>query len=198
MKQHKILTTTIMKQFLFTLTFLFSVSFVNSQVFNGVPISGNLQTCITKFKQKGFTFVKYNPHGASMSGMVSNKQVELYIVVTPKSKTVCKVAVYFPKRNTWSNLYSEYSDMRDLLTTKYGDPDLNIEKFNYPYELGDGFETTAIAMEKCDYTTIWLDRGNTNIVVEISQFLQTYIAYENKKNMDLRELEEQSINMTTF
>lgn len=187
-----------MKQFFLSLIFLFSVAFAKAQVFNGVSISGNLQTCVSNFKQKGFTFVKYNPYGATMSGMVSNKQVELYIVVTPKSKTVCKVAVYFPKRNNWSNLYTEYSDMKDLLTAKYGDPDLNVEKFLYPYELGDGFETTAISTEKCDYTTIWLDRGNTNIVVEITQYLQTLIAYENKKNMDLKEREELSINMSTF
>ena len=187
-----------MKQFILSLVLLFSVSFVNSQVFNGVHIGGTLQSCISNFKQKGFTFVKYDTYGATMSGTVSNKQVELYIVATPKSKTVCKVAIYFPRRNSWSKLYSEYSEMKDMLITKYGDPNYNEEKFIQPYELGDGFETTAIKMEKCEYTTIWLERANTNIIVEISEFLQTYLAYENKKNMDLKNREDESINMTTF
>lgn len=187
-----------MKQFILSLVFLFLTSFVNSQVFNGVPIKGNLQTCIANFKQKGFTFIKYNEYGATMSGVVANKQVELYIIMTPKSKVVCKLSMYFSKQQGWSSLYSEYSKVKEMLTLKYGEPDYISEEFITPYKLGDGYETTALEIEKCNYNSIWLYKDNTNIVVEISKYLQIYLSYENEDNMKIKKIEENSVNYNTF
>lgn len=187
-----------MKQFILSLVFLFLTSFVNSQVFNGVPIKGNLQTCIANFKQKGFTFIKYNEYGATMSGVVANKQVELYIMVTPKSKMVCRVLIYFSKQISWARLYSQYSEVKEMLTLKYGEPDYNVETFITPYQLGDGYETNAVELEKCNYNSIWLNRNNTNILVEISEYLQIYLSYENNENMGIKKIEENSVNYNTF
>ena len=112
------------------------------------------------------------------------------LVATPQSKTVCKVSLYFPKRKSWSILLDEYVQMKKQLILKYGAPDLQMETFHHPYKLGDGFETTALQAEKCEYCSIWMNKINTNVIVEISEFLQIYLAFENKPNMELRAKEE--------
>ena len=180
----------IMKNFLLSFIVLLICTSSDAQMFHGVPISGSLQLCMANFQKKGFVFVKFNPHGVTMSGNVYNLPVELYIVATPRSKTVCKVSLYFPKRKSWSILLDEYVQMKKQLILKYGAPDLQMETFHHPYKLGDGLETTALQAEKCEYCTIWLNKINTNAIVEISEFLQIYLAFENKSNMELSAKEE--------
>jgi len=187
-----------MKKFILFVMVFFSVNFVNSQVFNNVHIGGKLDSCISNFKKKGFTFVKYNNFGATMSGLVTNKQVEMYLIVTPKSKVVCKLSIYFPKQQSWSSLYSEYNKVKEMLTLKYGEPDQTTEEFISPYKLDDGYETTAIQVEKCNYNSIWLYKNNTNIIVEISKYLEIYLSYENETNMKIKKVEENSLNYNTF
>jgi len=176
-----------------SLAILLTSCSANAQAFMGVPITGRLQDCMAGFQQQGFTYVKDNPHGVTMSGRMNDHPVELYIVVTPRSKTVCKVSLYFPKRKSWSALMIEYEQLRLQLTKALGTPDQQEASFQLPFKAGDGRELAALRSEKCSYTTIWLNRGNTHAILEISEFLQVYMALENMNNMDFWEREVNEI-----
>lgn len=178
-----------MKALLLSMTVLLSASSLHAQTLIGVAISGRLQTCMAGFEKQGFRYVKDNPHGVTMSGKMYDRPVELYIVVTPRSKTVCKVSLYFPKRQSWSALMNEYEQLRHQLTKALGTPDQQEATFQLPFKSGDGRELEALRSEKCSYSTIWLNKGNTHAILEISEFLQVYMAVENRENMELWERE---------
>ena len=78
---------------------------------------------------------------------------------------------------------------RRQLTKALGTPDQQEATFQLPFKPGDGRELEALRSEKCSYSTIWLNKGNTHAILEISEFLQVYMAVENRENMELWERE---------
>lgn len=178
------------------LTFYFS-SF--SQSFDGVAISGTLNAAIAKYKAKGYKFIKFHDSEiAIMTGFISNKRCEVYLTATPKTKTFCKISIYFPKLNDWEDLKSDYTNIRQVLINKYGEPDSNHEFFKDPYDEGDGYEMSAVDLDKCVYTAIWLYKNNMSIQVRISEFRQVNIIYESDKGMELRNKEKESLERSIF
>ena len=188
-----------MKQIIAIIVIVFSSVFASAQSFDGVPISGDLITTITRFKAKGYTLKEYtNTGGAIMLGKVAFSNVELFISVTPKTKKVFKVSVYFDEERTWANLKSVYNKYFDILTEKYGSPDSKYATFETPYYEGDGYEMTAVGAEKCIYFAMWLmPQDNLNVAVKISEFKQVQLIYENAemikiKSKEIAELENKS------
>lgn len=168
---------------------LLTTAAAHGQSLQGVPIAGSLQTCMAGFEKQGFTYVKKNPLGVTMSGKMFDRPVELYIVVTPKTRTVCKVAVYFPKRTDRTILENKYQYLKKILIKALGTPDLQEEKFLDPYKPGTSRESEALTASTDAYSSFWMGKGNTNTILEISEFSQVYMAVENKRNMEWRERE---------
>ena len=88
------------------LSFLIMILSLNAQVkqdsivdklkFNGVEIDGNIDEFINKMKTKGFVFDKAEENNVViMLGEFIGQKCRLYIVPTPKSKIVWKIAIYF-------------------------------------------------------------------------------------------------------
>jgi hypothetical protein len=191
-----------MKKLLFTLFFFVAIQVVNAQSFLGLPISGNVSTTIAAFKAKGFKFIKQDQYSVSMSGIVDYTPVELYIYNTPTSKQTCKFVVYFDEKNSWISLKGDYDRFVDKLTNKYGAPDKNIEEFITPYESGDGYELSAIQLEKAVFSSFWFaggyERSNLSMSVSISKFKQLKLTYENDKLMDKLADEKAKLDYTNF
>lgn len=187
-----------MKRTLLCLVLSISIFVCSGQSFNGVPISGDLPTCISRFKGKGFLLDKYLKNGAIMNGRINGESVELYIFVTPKTRKVCKVVIYFEEKISWYSLKRQYENMVELLTDKYGTPDDRLATFLDPYYDGDGFELQAIGLEKAIFVAYWAKRNNLNVAVEMSKFKQVSIAYENDIAMDISKKEYEMINKEIF
>lgn len=113
-----------------------------------------------------------------------------YILASPKTKTVWKIAVFFPKETAWYSIKSAYNKYKDQYTTKYGNPSKSYNFFSNPYYEGDGYETSAIRNGKCHYASFW-DIANGNIVVSISTYMQVEIEYEDKINSDINDKEKE-------
>lgn len=181
---------------------LFAAFQADSQSFLGVPISGNVATTIANFKAKGFKFVKQEQYSVSMSGIVDFTPVELYIYNTPTSKQTCKFVIYFDERNSWISLKDDYDRFVTKLTNKYGAPDKNIEEFITPYESGDGYELSAIQLEKAVFSSFWFaggyERSNLSMSVSISKYKQLKVTYENDKLMDKLADEKAKLDYTNF
>lgn len=186
-----------MKKLLIAIAILFSIS-ASSQSFDGVPISGDLPTAVAKYKAKGYLVSKYFEQGVKLTGRVANRDIELFIMTTPKSKKIFKMTVYFDKEVSWYGMNSTYNAILDMLKNKYGTPDEEITKFITPYYLGDGYELQAVELEKADYHAYWFRRDNLTVGVEMSKFKQVKITYENNIMMDLKDKEQSEIEKNSF
>lgn len=170
------------------------------QNFNGIAIDGNLNDFVAKMKSKGYQYVRSVESGTViMSGMLNGDQVEFWISGTPKTKKVWKLSIYFSKVNTWYSIKNDYDKSKEILAAKYGQPDKVYEFFSDPYYDGDGYEMTAVKIEKATFASYWInERDGYNIGVSISKFCQIRISYENSKNYALLDQERNQINNATF
>jgi hypothetical protein len=182
-----------MKKLLLLLS-IFIVLNVSAQSFNGVPISGNINEAVNKFKAKGFKFIKKDGNSYVFSGRVFNEVVEMYLLASPLTNQYVKCSIFFPE-SAWLSLKSDYTKYVELFVEKYGYHSGQIEKFIDPYYEGDGYELRALQLEKCVYGTYWV-KDNVSMLIEISKYKQVKIVYENNKLMDVfqKELQRQQFD----
>lgn len=158
--------------------------------FRGVPIDGHIDNFVSKMEGLGYTLDNKSDKSAKMSGQFTGRNVELWIFYTRKTHTVWKVVMYFDE-SSWSSLKSDYFEYKKLYTQKYGKPSSSYEFFSKPYYEGDGYELQALKKEKCHYLSIYkLETGS--ISIQISEFEQLKLAYEDGINADLMTEEKNS------
>ena len=189
-----------MKHFRAVLFFLFLLNLnvqIQAQEFMGIRIEGEKVNFISQLKSKGFV-VKgdSNADAVIMQGSAGGRVYELVISATPKTKNVWKLSVYLPKSESWSKLKRDYNEYLDLLSEKYGKPEKTYSFFSSPYDEGDGYEMSAVALEKCFYSAFWSDV--IGVSIQISKFKQVKVSYENKKNVELLEIEKKQVNSNIF
>lgn len=98
--------------------------------FKGIPLDGKLSDFVSKLSKEGFTFKEYaRDYVAVLEGNFAGNYATIYILATPKSKTVWKATVNYNEKESWSSLKSDYSDMKELFTKKYGEPEKHYEFF---------------------------------------------------------------------
>ena len=186
-----------MKHLIVIISLFISVS-ANCQQFDGVNISGDLPTAISSYKAKGYTTSKIITNGVIMNGKIGNTEIELFLLTTPKSKKLYKATVYLPIKDNWYSIKQNYQDYLEVLTTKYGTPHESYEFFSKPYFEGDGYEMSALGLEKCTFSAYWLKIENTSIVIQISKYKQVMISYENNENQKIAAAERAAQNNVSF
>jgi hypothetical protein len=165
-----------------------------SQEFMGVKVDGTKESVVAKYKAKGFKIsIPPSETAVTMEGMVDGNKVELLIVSTPITHKVWQIQVYLEKDYTWGDIKNRYEKYLALLTEKYGTPTDSFKFFKDPYYEGDGYEMSAIKNEKVFYSTFW---GNVNL--NISEWQQVCIRYENPVNAELYTKEKNTINKTIY
>lgn len=171
-----------------------------SQSWNGIPISGSLNTIKTNLSAKGFTLVTNENNNAFFRGVVNGVDYEVLVFSTPITYQVAKLVVYLPKKTNWADIKYEYDYIKDMLTEKYGSSN-SYRFFESPYYEGDGYEMSAIESEKCHYSSYWLkidQEPNLAVATEISRYKQVKVTYENKANMKKSKEETDSQNKKVF
>lgn len=186
-----------MKNLIIIIILTFSSLFTTAQVFDGIPVSGNIETFVNKMKEKKYTIVKESELGAVMNGYLAGQSVELFIGSTPKTRQVNRLTIYFSEWNEWTKLKYEYDNILAVFTDKYGNPDAKYNQFLSPYK-DAGTEMTAVEMDKALFQSYWWKKDGANLAVIISKYKQVKIVYENIKNTELYEQEEESIKKTKF
>ena len=160
--------------------------------FKGISLDGKLSDFVSRLSKEGFTFKGYvRDYVAVMEGIFAGNYATIHILATPKSKIVWKTTVNYNEIESWSSLKSDYLNMKELFTKKYGEPEAHYEFFSSPYYEGDGYELQALRKEKCDYISFYrLPLGG--VIVQISQFGYIQMSYEDKINSKLKIKEEES------
>lgn len=121
--------------------------------FKGIPIDGNLEAYTSQLNQLGFTTTKVTDDAAMMKGSFAGEEVEVAVYTTSQSKTVYMVVVAFPEQTSWYSIKADFKKLENNLQVKYGKPTLQRKSFSSPYYEGDGYEMTAIKVDKCNYYT---------------------------------------------
>lgn len=181
-----------MKSLLLVMLMLTATLTAQSQYVNGVQVTGTTSSLIQKFKAKGWTYVKNIEGAAYMRGSIGGySDCEMFIYST-KAGLAAKAVVYLPEQNSWMAINDRYTNLVDAYIKKFGEPDYKNQEFEYPYELGDGYEATAIRSDKTDIHSIWIGYENGNYQVAITKFMQVTLTCENAANMRIRAKEKEN------
>ena len=178
---------------------MFSFAMANARhiCFMGIELKGPAINFVDSLKSRGFIFTnsKYNSC-YNLKGIFKGENVSLSVITTPKTNQVCKVVIFFPKRENWHELKSEYIQIVDLYKEKYP---LNDEfaYFASPYDEGDGYEMKAIAMGKCQYISFYIAYGG-HISVEIDKKACVKIVFDYRTNRKIGHYELKNMILVEF
>ena len=155
--------------------------------FKSVPINGTLDEFVLQMKKSGFTHTGTNDGLAILEGDFASYKSCIVGVSTLKTKDlVSKIAVLFPNHDTWSSLSSNYFDLKEMLSEKYGKPSESVEKFqSYAEPKNDNDKMYQVQFDKCKYYTIYkTENGTIQLSIEHEGVTKCFIklAYFDKIN----------------
>ena len=172
--------------------FLTNLSFGQSSnhlSFKGVPIDGTLEEYVVKMKQNDFTLLQTEDGTSYLSGDFAGYKNCIVGVSTLKQKNlVHKIVVVFTDKDTWSGLYTNYFDLKQKLTEKYGNPSDVVEKFDVPsysQPRDDQEKMYKVQFDQCKYYSIWkLETGEIQLSIDHNSVTSCFIklAYFDKIN----------------
>ncbi len=150
-----------MNRFLLSLLFLttsFSlVAQSNHMTFKGVPIDGSLDAYVKSMQKAGFTYLGKDDGIAILTGDFAGFRNCKVGVVTLKSlDLVNRISVLFDSQDKWADVYSVYSQLKEMLSTKYGEPSQCVEEFQgYTQPRDDNAKMHELNMDRCVYSTVF-------------------------------------------
>ena len=149
------------------------VSFAQSQtskhlLFKKIPINGTLKEFVSEMKQSGFEELESENRDALLKGDFASYKSCIVSVTTLQGKDlVGEVKVNFPLQTVWTSLASNYFNLKELLTEKYGQPSECIEKFMTINANNSGLEMMLLRQDQCKYiTTYTTDRGTIKLSIK--------------------------------
>lgn len=159
-------------------------------VFKGVPIDGTLKEYVSKMVQEGFTDLGTEDGTAILNGEFAGyKDCNIGVTTLKQKDLVYKIAVIFPKKDTWSTLSGNYFDLKDMLTEKYGNPSEVVEKFDSSYQpRDDNNKIHFVKNDNCKYFSIWkTDKGEIKLSIQHQGYESCYVtlSYSDKINNDI-------------
>jgi hypothetical protein len=164
---------TIFSTLFFIFTLITSFAQTNSDAskhlsFKGVPIDGTLDDYVSKMKNTGFDQIKKEDRSALLKGdFASYKNCTVAVTTLKQKDLVSNIAVRFPDCDTWSSLTSNYFNLKDLLTEKYGKFSDCVEKFQTHVKDDDLSKMLQVKLDACKYYTVYeTDKGTIRLSIE--------------------------------
>lgn len=139
--------------------------------FKGVPIDGTLNEYVTKMKQGGFECSGTKDGIAVLKGDFAGYK-DCYVKVSTLNQMdlVYKIRVTFPDQDTWSSLFANYSDLKQMLTEKYAKPTDVVEIFDvspFPPPRDDNDKMYEVKRDKCKYSALWkTNNGEIHLFID--------------------------------
>lgn len=146
--------------------------------FKGVPIDGTLNEYVIKMKKSGFNHIETKDGLAILEGDFAGYKDCLVGIVTLKQKDlVNKITVIFPEKETWSTLSSNYYNLKELLTEKYGEPSEVVEKFDtYSEPDDDNSRMHEVKFDNCKYyTTYETEKGSIQLSIDHESIMSCFV-----------------------
>jgi len=155
-----------------------SADSVKHLMFKGVPIDGTLNMYVSKMNTSGFTLIGTKDGVAMLKGdFAAHKDCIVGVATLKGEDLVSKITVIFPECDTWSCLSSNYYNIKELLTEKYGEPSEIVEKFDTKFEPeDDNSKMHEVGMNRCKYhTTYELKNGTIQLSIENDGFSTSFV-----------------------
>lgn len=183
-----------MKTFFLTLTFVLTTILTFAQTsehlsFKGVPIDGTLNDYVSQMRQNGFTHLGTEDGTAILNGdFAGYKDCHVGVSTLKQKDLVYKIGVLFPEKDTWSRLSTNYFDLKEMLTEKYGKPSDVVEKFDgYSQPKDDNSRMYEVQFDRCKYYSIWqTDKGEIQLSIDHNSVTSCFVKllYVDKVNSD--------------
>lgn len=162
------------KILLVAITLLLSVS-LNAQSteehmkFKGIEMNCSLNEFVLKLKQKGFgSEEKFDDRTSILYGDFAGYRNCKTFVFAGANGQVSHVGIGISdNENDWDILYSQYSNLKEMMLTKYGSPTYSIERFNCLYQPEtDKDKMYYTKRGDCEYETAWkFDNGHIKLLI---------------------------------
>ena len=125
-------------------------------VFKGVPINGSLSQYVKAMQSAGFKLTANGGGSATLVGdFAGYKGCTLKVSTVSNHDLVCTIKVSFSKREQWRELYGDYSNLKSMLTQKYGKPSSCSEAFDKNYVNDDNTRMYYVKFDNCKYVTTY-------------------------------------------
>ena len=159
--------------------------------FKGVPINGTLKAYTAAMVKAGFKSEGTTKDGVSMlSGdFAGYKNCIVGVSTLSNLDVVNRIVVLFPEKDTWSSLINDYEHLKSMLTTKYGNPEMNREFFTgyAGRSYDDGIKMMALHDEELErFTVFTTDLGSIELSIVSASYGKGMVrlGYFDKKNTE--------------
>lgn len=136
--------------------------------FKGVPIDGRLADYTRKMEAIGFTCKSVgNGHSELVGNFAGFDNCIIKVSTQSNTDIVSHIAVQFGTYEFWPDIESNYSQLKSMLTEKYGNPSFCKESFDAPYKLDNLSKMLKIQNHEFDWQTVYsADKGNIKLTIE--------------------------------
>ena len=146
-----------MKKFLLSLaTCLITISaFCQNEhlAFKGIPIDGTLQEYIEQLKTVDFRVSDISNGTAELYGdFAGHKDCEVTVKAILPRNLVNEIEIRFPSAGKWSELYGVYSNLKGMLTKKYGAPARQTNVYGTTNSTSDEAKFNAVTSGKSNHS----------------------------------------------
>jgi hypothetical protein len=163
---------TIYLTILFAVTTIFCVAQTPEHLsFKGVQIDGKLDDYVSKMKQNGFTHLGTEKGIAILNGdFAGYKNCNVDVTTFNQKDLVYKISVLFQEQDKWSELSSNYFELKQMLIEKYGNPSEEVEKFDSNSQpKDDNIKMYEVKFNRCKYYSIWrTEKGKIHLSIDSS------------------------------
>lgn len=140
--------------------------------FKGIPIDGELSAFMNEMQKQGFAWKAKDDNGAVFTGKFAGVNDCCVLVHCPEG-VVTAVSVMFPVAETWGELYGRFSSLKDMLTKKYGYPEVSKEEFQSYTPSSDGMKLFAVERDDTDFLYVF-EVKNGSIELSLSHRKENY------------------------
>lgn len=124
--------------------------------FKGVQIDGNLKNFTANMEKKGFEVKATGKGMVQMEGdFAGYKNCLLNVTTLYQKDLVSFITLNIPYRTTWTALEADYTNLKDMLTIKYGEPVESEERFLSRVPKNDSDRLYELGMDRCVYTSLF-------------------------------------------
>ncbi|MBO7202157.1 MAG: hypothetical protein IIW13_04155 [Paludibacteraceae bacterium] len=164
--------------------------------FKGVPINGTLSEFVKKMQNAGFSFIGNEDGTSFLRGDFAGFKGCIIGVSTIKNVNVVNsIGVIFPMRETWSDLESDYNQLKSMLTQKYGEPANVIETFQGLLINSNDDKLRDLEYDRCTYqTTFETKNGDIQLSLEKGDSFQYFVLLKYFDKINTQTVENAAID----
>lgn len=128
---------------------------VQHMKFKGIPIDGTLKEYISAMTKVGFKYDDTYEGVAILTGDFAGfKNCTIGVSTLQNCDLVNCIAVLFPSNNKWPSLLDDYEQLKEMLITKYEEPEFCEEYFKKEVN-DDDSKKYAVGSDDCVWKTVF-------------------------------------------